>query len=112
MEIYARIDAASHVLAIDSPAYNYIIDVKSEDWVLIGVGEYDSYNALTDALTPDGIMDGEGLYNYVLQDGTIIPNPNKEDERPAPQPPQPTIEDRVADVEEALAAMMYGGEAI
>ena len=112
MEIYACIDAASHVLAIDSPAYNYIIDVKPEDWVLIGAGEYDSYNALTDALTPDGIMDGEGLYNYILQDGTIIPNPNKEDGRPAPVPPQPTIEDRVADVEEAIAAMMYGGEAI
>ena len=112
MEIYARIDAARHVLAVDSPDYNYIIDVKPEGWALIGTGEYDSYNALTDALTPDGIMDGEGLYNYILQDGTIIPNPNKEDERPAPQPPQPTIEDRVADVEEALAAMMYGGDAI
>lgn len=112
MKIYTRIDADSHVLAVDSPGYNYIIGVEPEDWVLIGVGEYDSYNALADALTPDGIVDGEGLYNYVLQDGTIIPNPNKENERPAPVPPQPTIEDRIADVEEALAAMMYGGDAI
>lgn len=112
MEIYIRTDTAGHVLAVDSPAYNYIIEANPEDWVLIGVGEYDSYNALADTLTPDDIMDGEGLYNYILQDGTIIPNPNKEAERPVPVPPQPTIEDRVADVEEALAAMMYGGDAI
>ncbi|MBC3517224.1 hypothetical protein H8K20_12570 [Neobittarella massiliensis] len=31
---------------------------------------------------------------------------------PTPTPPLPTIDDRVADVEEALAAMMYGGDAI
>ena len=112
MNIYARTDIAGHVLAVDSPAYNYIIEARPSEWVLIGVGEYDSYNALADALTPDGIVDGEGLYNYILQDGTIIPNPGKEAERPVPVPPQPTIEDRVADVEEALAAMMYGGDAI
>lgn len=112
MEIYARTDIAGHVLAVDSPAYNYIIDVKPEDWGLIGTGEYDSYNALAEMLTPDGIVDDEGLYNYVLQDGSIEPNPNKEAERPTPVPPQPTTEDRVADVEEALAAMMYGGDTI
>lgn len=112
MEIYAHTDIAGHVLAVDSPTYNYIIGAKPEDWVLIGVGEYDSYHALADALTPGGIVDDEGLYNYILQDGSIIPNPNKETERPVPVPPQPTIEDRVADVEEALAAMMYGGDTI
>lgn len=112
MEIYVRTDIMGHVLAVDSPAYNYIIETKPEDWVLIGVGEYDSYNALADALAPDDIMDDEGLYNYVLQDDTIIPNPNKEAERPTPVPPQPTIEDRVADMEEALAALMYGGEVV
>lgn len=112
MNIYTRIDAVGHVLAVDSPAYNYIIEARPSEWVLIGIGEYDSYHALADALTPNGIMDGDGLYNYVLQDGAIIPNPNKEDERPAPVPPQPTIEDRIADVEEALATIMYGGGAI
>ena len=112
MDIYTRIDAVGHVLAVDSPAYNYIIEAKPEDWILIGAGEYDSYNTLADALTPGGIVDDEGLYNYILQDGSIIPNPNKETERPVPVPPQPTIEDRIADVEEALAAMMYGGDAI
>lgn len=112
MEIYIRTDAAGHVLAVDSPAYNYIIEAKPEDWVLIGAGEYGSYEALSEGLTPEGIVDVEGLYNYILQDGSIKPNPNKEAERPTPAPSQPTIEDRVADMEEALAALMYGGEVV
>lgn len=112
MEIYIRTDTAGHVLAVDSPAYNYIIEARPSEWVLISTDEYDSYHALADALTPGGIVDDEGLYNYILQDGSIIANPNKETERPVPVPPQPTIEDRVADVEEALAAMIYGGDAI
>ena len=112
MEIYTRIDATGHVLAVDSPSYNYIIEAQPSDWAYIGAGDYDSYDDLAAALVPEGILDSEGLHNYILQDGTIIPNPNKEDERPAPVPPQPTIEDRVADVEEALASMMYGGDSI
>ena len=50
----------------------------------------------------------QDIYTYW---GDVQPDPV--DDIPVSEPDtRPTIEDRVADVEEALAAMMYGGDAI
>ena len=54
-------------------------------------------------------FDFERQADYRIVDGALIYDPLPEPPEPEPMP---TIEDRVADVEEALAAMMYGGDAI
>ena len=51
---------------------------------------------------------GAHIYTYW---GDVQPDPV--DDIPIPDPDMhPTIEDRLADMEDALAALMYGGEAV
>ena len=50
---------------------------------------------------------------YLYENGQIVGNPNYELSEPAPEPEErATLEERVSDLEEALAMAIYGGEAV
>ncbi len=50
---------------------------------------------------------------YLYENGQIVENPNYEPPEPAPDPEErTTLEERVSDLEEALAMAIYGGEAV
>ena len=102
VEIYTRTDACGNLLAVDSPAFNYIICRQPADWALYCTGDYSSYSDLVDALIPQGIVDGEGLFNYVLRQGQILLNPNKELQRPKLCADTPTLEERLAQLEKIV----------
>lgn len=50
---------------------------------------------------------------YLYENGQIMKNPNYEPPESAPEPEErATLEERVSDLEEALAMAVYGGEAV
>lgn len=95
MSTYKYLTKNSVTIIHDGPPYTrgYLNTVSGREQLETDIGD------------PQLLQD---IYTYW---GDVQPDPV--DDIPVPEPDtRPTIEDRVADVEEALAAMMYGGDAI
>lgn len=62
---------------------------------------------------PEGFEESFAPGKYLYENGQIVENPNYEPPEPAPEPEiTATLEERVSDLEEALAMAVYGGEAV
>ena len=62
---------------------------------------------------PEGFEESFAPGKYLYENGQIVGNPNYELSEPAPEPEErATLEERVSDLEEALAMAIYGGEAV
>lgn len=62
---------------------------------------------------PEGFEESFAPGKYLYENGQIVENPNYEPPEPAPNPEErATLEERVSDLEEALAMSIYGGEAV
>ena len=62
---------------------------------------------------PEGFEEGFAPGKYLYEEGRITENPAYTPPEPASEPEErATLEERVSDLEEALAMAIYGGEAI
>ena len=62
---------------------------------------------------PEGFEERFAPGKYLYENGQIVENPNYEPPEPAPDPEiTATLEERVSDLEEALAMAVYGGETV
>lgn len=97
MKLYVRLDKNHHLLAIDSPSFNYIISDNNPEWNYFLDDDIVSYEALCQKFIPYGIVDEEGFYNYILASGMIILNPNKDKEKQEKEnlPKIPTEQEKI-----------------
>ena len=62
---------------------------------------------------PEGFEEGFAPGKYLYENGQIVENPDYIPPASAPEPEErATLEERVSDLEEALAMAIYGGEAV
>ncbi len=62
---------------------------------------------------PEGFEESFAPGKYLYENGQIVENPDYEPPASAPEPEErATLEERVSDLEEALAMAVYGGEAV
>ena len=62
---------------------------------------------------PEGFEETFAPGKYIYEEGRIAENPAYTPPEPAPEPEmRATLEERVSDLEEALALAVYGGEAV
>ena len=112
-KVYARVDGANRILALNSSAF--LRDLA--DWVEIDEGHGDRYrHAQNRYLNP--LMTEEGIPLYKLADGAVMRRTQAEIETETPDTPLSTAQ-RLAALEAAglerdlalmeLAAMMTGG---
>ncbi len=62
---------------------------------------------------PEGFEETFAPGKYLYENGQIVENPDYTPPEPASEPEErATLEERVSDLEEALAMAIYGGEAV
>lgn len=62
---------------------------------------------------PEGFEESFAPGKYLYENGQVMENPNYESPQPAQEPEESAaLEERVSDLEEALAMAIYGGEAV
>ena len=62
---------------------------------------------------PEGFEETFAPGRYLYENGQIVENPDYTPPEPASEPEErATLEERVSDLEEALAMAIYGGEAV
>ena len=62
---------------------------------------------------PEGFAESFAPGKYLYEEGRITENPAYTPPEPSPEPEMgATLEERVSDLEEALAMAVYGGEAV
>ena len=68
---------------------------------------------LRNSSLPEGFEEGFAPGKYLYEEGRITENPAYTPPEPASEPEErATLEERVSDLEEALAMAIYGGEAV
>lgn len=106
-EVYIKIDDNGCIIAVNSS--EFLTDTS--DWIKIDEGYGDKYHHAQGNYFPDGLYEFDHvipLYKYV--DGTAVRRSDAEiqadiDALPAPEP---TAEERIAQLEEALALLLSG----
>lgn len=101
-KVYARVDAAGRILAIDSDAF--LPDTSG--WVLIDEGTGDRYHhAQGNYLGP--VMNESGVPMFKLVDGVIMRRTVPEmDAETVPMEEKPSLEERLAELEEQNEMLM------
>ncbi|MBQ8615994.1 MAG: hypothetical protein IJ418_00645 [Clostridia bacterium] len=101
-KVYARVDAAGRILAIDSDAF--LPDPSG--WVLIDEGTGDRYHhAQGNYLGP--VMNESGVPMFKLVDGVVMRRTAAEmDAETMPAEEKPSLEERLAELEEQNEMLM------
>ena len=105
--VYIQIDEAGRVTGINSDAFLGSL----AGWTKIDEGVGDRYHHAQGNYLPGPLMDERGIYRYKLASGQVAERTHEEMEADWTEPePAPTLEERVAEVQAALAAMRGGIE--
>lgn len=103
-KVYARVDGAGRILAVQSSAF--LPDATG--WVEIDEGLGDRYHHAQNHYL-GRIMTDEGVPLYKLVDGAIMRRTQAEvDAETVEEDPRPTMEERMTEMEEALEMLLSG----
>ena len=102
--VYIKLDDQNRITAVNSSAF--LSDITG--WVEIDSGYVDKYHHAQGNYFDQPIMDDRGIYRYKLADGKPVERTQEEmdadwEARPKPDP-KPSDADRIAALEEQLAA--------
>lgn len=104
--VYVKTDAAGHITAVNSSAF-----LSSTDgWTKIDEGAEERYHHARDNYLPRVVITDSGAYRYRLADGVVLECTEeelREQEAVSPEP-KPSSEERIAELEEALALLLSG----
>lgn len=103
--VYIRVDDVGRVVDINSSAF-----VQDTDgWVQIDSGHGDRYHHAQGNYLPGPLVDERGVYRYALEDGAIVERTQEEmDGDYTPPAPQPTYDERMTELEEAIDLLLTG----
>lgn len=104
-KVLVRTDDAGRVVAINSNAF-----VQDTDgWVQIDSGHGDRYHHAQGNYLPGPLADERGVYRYRLEGGAILERTQDEmDADYTPPAPQPTYDERMTELEEAIDLLLTG----
>ena len=105
--VYIKTDEAGRITAINSDAFLYSL----EGWQKVGSGSGDRYHHAQNHYLDKPLIDERGLFNFKYADGAIIER-SEEEKAVEYVPPivKPTAEERLAQLEEALTALLEGAQ--
>lgn len=103
--VYVKIDEFGRITAINSNAFLHSL----EGWQEIDRGNGDKYHHAQGNYLDKPLTDERGLFNYALLDGKPAERTEAEKDAEWVEPtPQPTAEERIKQLEEALTALLEG----
>ena len=103
--VYVKTDELNRIVAVGSSAF--LRDVNN--WVQIDDGYGDKYHHAQGNYFEQPLMDDRGVYRYMLVEGTVVERAQEEmDADYIPPAPAPDNNQRIADLEDAIAALEEG----
>ena len=103
--VYVRTDEAGSIVEVNSDAFLSSLD----GWQKVAEGYGDRYHHAQGNFFPLPLMDGSGAYRYKLEDGKPVERTAEEMAADVQeQPAQPSQEERITELEEALELLLSG----
>ena len=103
--VYVRVDDAGRVTGINSSAFL----TDTEGWVAIDKGHGDSFHHAQGNYLHGPLTDARGVYRYRLDGDVITERTQEEMDGDWTEPdPQPSYDERLSDLEEALDLLLTG----
>lgn len=104
-KVYVKTDDKGRITAINSNAFLSSL----EGWQEIDCGLGDKYHHAQGNYFDKPLFDDRGLFNYALVDGKPVERTEEEKNAEWVEPtPQPTADERITQLEEALTALLEG----